>query len=187
MKKVLKWLIIIIPLLVLILFVILHPLISNTKKEEPKVKTKEFTTKDGRVTFTAPETYKSSEKGDYDLYMNYKDIQIIGAFTYTLKGYVENTSRQILDKQIGYFVEKRKNMKLFKKETKIDMEDKVITKVEYSDRNDKNVDCVFIFSTIDFKADNNYTVYVNEILLKQDYEDKISETISILKSARLNQ
>ena len=185
MKKFLKWLIVVIPLLLLILFVILHPIISNTKEEEVKVNTKEFTTKDGRVVFTAAETFKSSEKGDYDLYLNHKDTQIIGVFTYTLQGYVENTSRQILDKQINYFIEKRKNMKLFKKETTIDMEDKIITKVEYSDKNDKNVDCVFVFSTIDFKADNNYTVYVNEMLLKQDYEDKISEMIDILESAKL--
>ena len=187
MKKFLKWLIVIIPLLILIVFVILHPMISNSKKEDAKVNTKEYTTKDGRVTFLVPETYKSSEKGDYDLYLNNNDAQIIGAFTYTLKGYVENTSKQILDKQINYFIEKRKDMKLFKKETTIDMDDKVITKVEYYDKNDKNVDCIFVFSTIDFKADDNYTVYVNENLLKKDYEEKISEMIDILKSAKLKQ
>ncbi len=137
MKKFLKWLILIVPVLLLILFVILHPIISNTKKEEEKVKTKEFVTKDGRVTFSAPEDFVNEEKGDYDLYLNKSGKQVVGAFTYILSEYNENTSRQILDKQIEYYLNTRKDMKLFKKESKIEMEDKTITKVEYSGKTDK--------------------------------------------------
>ena len=186
MKKILKWLILIIPILLLLLFVILHPIISNTKKEEKKAKNKEYVTKDNRVTFTAGEDYVKEDKGDYDLYLNKKGQQIVGAFTYTLSEYNENTSKMILDKQIQYYLNTRKDMKLFKKESKIEMEDKTITKVEYSGKTDKSSDCIYIFSVIDFKADTNYTVYVNEVLIKKNYEGKISEMINILKSAKLN-
>ena len=187
MKKVLKWLIIILPLLFLILYVILHPIISNTKTEEAKIKAKEFTTKDGRVAFNASEEFKQEEKSDYDLYLNKNNTQIVGGFTYILSDYEENTSKLILDKQVNSFITSKKDMKLFKKEMKIEMDDKIITKVEYSGKSDKSSDCIYIFSVIDFKIDANYTIYINEVIFKKDYESKISEMIDILKSAELKQ
>ena len=77
-------------------------------------------------------------------------------------------------------------MKIFKKEESIDMDDKIITKVEYSGKTDKSSECIYIFSVIAFKSDPNYILYVNEVILKSHYEENISEMIDILKSAKLN-
>ena len=77
-------------------------------------------------------------------------------------------------------------MKLFKKETIDDYEDKTIVRVEYSGKTDKSSDCLYVFSVINFKADPNYVIYVNEVIIKERYEDHISEMINILQSAKLN-
>lgn len=186
MKKFLKWLFIIIPFLAVVLFVIMVEFIPNKSEKNIEIKTKNYTTKDSRVTFLADELYNQEEKGDYDLYINKDNKQVVGAFTYNLNEYEESSSKEILDKQINYFVNSRNDMKLFKKETKIDMDDKVITRVEYSGKTDKSSDCVYIFSVIDFKSDTNYVVYVNEVIIKSMYEKHIGEMVDILKSAKLN-
>ena len=74
-----------------------------------------------------------------------------------------------------------------KKEKVIDMDDKTITKVEYTGTNTDSSECVYIFAVIDFKADANYVLYSNEVLLHKEYEKNISEMIDILKNVKLNQ
>lgn len=186
MKKLLKWLIILLPLLVALLVLLLVELTPNKITKEKEVKTIEYKTKDERVTFLAPEEFKQEDKGQYDLYLNKNEKQIMGVFTYTLSDYEENSSKEILDKQINYFINSRKDMKLYKKETKIEDEEKTITRVEYAGKTDNSSDCVYIFSVIDFKNDTNYVVYVNQVIIKDSYEENIKEMIDILKSAKLN-
>ena len=137
------------------------------------------------MVITANEDYKQDEKGEYDLYINKKNKQILGLFTYYLSEYEENSSKEILDHQTNAFISTRKDMKLWKKEQKIDMDDKVITKVEYIGKTDNSSDCIYIFATIDFKADTNYVVYVNEVLLKNHYEENIGEMNNMLTKAKL--
>lgn len=190
-KKILKWLFIIIPALLLITFVFYMNIILNNNKEKiTSITKKEFQTKDQRVTFSASEEFISQEQGEYDLYLTRKEKgknrQALGVFTYYLNEYEENSSKQILDKQINYFLENKKNMKIFKKEYTTSLDDKTITTVEYSGNADTSTDCIYIFSVIDFSADTNYVVYVNEIILKKDYEKVISQMKDILKSAKLN-
>ena len=67
------------------------------------------------------------------------------------------------------------------------MDDKTITKVEYTGTNTDSSECVYVFAVIDFKADTNYVLYSNEVLLHKDYEKNISEMIDILKNVKLNQ
>ena len=150
MKKLLKWLIILLPVIAIVIFIIVAALIPNKASEEKKIKTKEYTAKDGRLVLTADEKFKMEEKGEYDLYLNKKGQQVIGVFTYNVNEYEEKTAKQILDKQVENFMSTRKDMKLFKKEMNIDMEDKTITKVEYSGKTEKSSDCVYILSTISF-------------------------------------
>lgn len=50
------------------------------------------------------------------------------------------------------------------------MDDKTITKVEYTGTNTDSSECVYVFAVIDFKADTNYVLYSNEVLLHKDYE-----------------
>ncbi len=185
MNKYLKWLIIVVPFILVLIFITIALLLSN-KEEEVKIINKEFVTKDGRVTFSADAKYVSSDKGEYDLYLNKDKKQIVGIFTYNLSEYEEKTDKEILDKQVGGFIESRKNTTLLKKESTIEMDDKKITKIEYSGKTDKSSECVYIFSVITFTNDPNYVIYVNEVILKSNYEKNISEMISILKSAKLN-
>lgn len=187
MKKFkLKWLTVIIPILLLIIFLIVVMCIPNKKAEPKKINYKTHTTKDNKVSFSISDEFTKKDTGEYDLYATNKDKQIIGVFTYNLNEYEEKSSKQILDKQINYFKNTRKDMKLFKKESKIEMEDKIITRVEYSGKTSSSSDCVYIFSVIDFKNNNNYVVYVNEVILEDKYETNIGEMINILKSAKLN-
>ena len=185
MKKVLKWLILILPLILIILFITISSLSNEVTNEIEEVKTKEFTTKDNRVSFTVYEQYKQEEKGNYDLYLNKDGKQIVGVFTYNLSEYLESTAKEVLDNQVNAFVNTRKDMKIYKKETIEDLEDKKITRVEYSGKTDSSSDCVYIFSVIEFKSDPNYVVYVNEVVLKKHYELNIEEMLNILKSAKL--
>ncbi|OKZ80238.1 MAG: hypothetical protein BHW07_03735 [Clostridium sp. CAG_433_25_7] len=163
---------ILVPLIIIFVLSVTDP---TKKKEEPKVNDASYTTADGRVTVTAK------------LYLPKNDKQIIGFFTYSLNEYEENSSKEILDKQISYFLSTRKDLKLFKKEKVIDMDDKTITKVEYTGTNTDSSECVYVFAVIDFKADTNYVLYSNEVLLHKDYEKNISEMIDILKNVKLNQ
>ena len=185
-KKILKWLIILLPALVILLFLFIIALTPNKTAEIKPIKTKDVVTKDLKVTFSIDKKYKQEEKGEYDLYLNKNNEQIVGVFTYNLNEYEENTSKEILDKQVNNFVSTRKNMILFKKETKTELDDKTITRVEYSGKTDKSSECIYIFSTIDFKKDTNYVVYVSEVIIKNNYEENIREMIKILESAKLN-
>ena len=185
-KKLLKWFIILLPAIAVLLFFIVVAFIPNENAKEKKIVTKTVKTKDSRVSFIVDEKYKEETKGEYDLYLNKDNKQIVGGFTYNLNEYEENSSKEVLDKQINNFITTRKDMKLFKKEVKTQMEDKTITRVEYSGKTEKSSECIYIFSTIEFKNDPNYVVYINEVIIKQRYEDNISEMIDILKSAKLN-
>ena len=186
MKKYLKWLFILIPVFAVLLFLIVVMLIPNKNGDIKELKIKEYKTKDNRVTFSADENYKQEEKGEYDLYLNKDNKQIVGAFTYNLSEYEEKSAKEVLDKQVNNFISSRKDMKLFKKETTDDMEDKTIIRVEYSGKTDKSSDCLYVFSVINFKADPNYVIYINEVIIKERYENHISEMINILQSAKLN-
>ncbi len=185
MNKFLKWLIIIVPFVLIILFISFASLLSNKEKEEI-INLKEFKTKDNRVTINADEKYKLEEKGEYDLYLNKDNKQVVGVFSYNLSDYEEKSSKEILDKQVNAFIASRKNMSLFKKEETIDMDDKIITKVEYSGKAEKSSECVYIFSTIAFKSDSDYVLYINEVMLKDSYEKNSTQMIDIIKSAKLN-
>lgn len=184
MTKFLKWLIILIP--AIIIFVALIVFAATPNKPTPKEKEKQFNTKDNRVTFTAYKSYKAEDRGEFDLYLNKDSKQVIGVFTYNLNEYEENSSKEILDKQISYYLERVSDIKLWKKEARYDMEDKVITKVEYMGKTDKSDECVYVFAAIDFKADSNYVLYVQEVISKNNYETQIGEMNDILKSAKLN-
>ena len=185
-KKLLKLFIILLPAIAVLLFFIVVAFIPNENAKEKKIVTKTVKTKDSRVSFIVDEKYKEETKEEYDLYLNKDNKQIVGGFTYNLNEYEENSSKEVLDKQINNFITTRKDMKLFKKEVKTQMEDKTITRVEYSGKTEKSSECIYIFSTIEFKNDPNYVVYINEVIIKQRYEDNISEMIDILKSAKLN-
>ena len=174
--------------LILFAFLITFLISKGNKPEEVVVELKDvnFTTSDNRVTVTTKEDFKKKDVSNYDLYLTKNDKQIVGLFTYNLNEYEENNSKEILDKQIEYFTSTRKDFKLFKKEKIIDLDDKKITKVEYSGTNTDSSDCVYIFAVIDFKSDPNYVVYSNEVILHKDYESNISEMLDILKNAKLN-
>ena len=186
MKKInLRWLFVIIPVILIIFFVFFSNMFFDNKKNKVEKKLEEYTTKDGRVSFDAYNYFLLENKGEYDLYLNNDDKKIVGVFTYNLGDYEENSSKEILDKQVSYFQQTRKNMKLFKKEEKITDEEKTITMVEYYGKSDSSSECVYIFSVIDFIKDPTYVVYTNEVIVKKDYEENIQEMINILRSAKL--
>ncbi len=182
-KKIKYIVLIVVIFLFLLTFIIAS---GNRKNEKPLEKNKQYVTLDNRVTITSKESFKKKEISNYDLYLTKNDKQIVGFFTYLLNEYEENSSKEILDRQISYFANSRKDFKLFKKENIIELDDKKITKVEYSGSNKDSSKCVYVFAVIDFVNDPNYVVYANEVILQSEYEKNIGEMIDILKSAKLN-
>ena len=185
-KKLLKWFIVLLPLIAIVLFFVVVALIPNRYNVEEKINTKDVVTKDSRITFVVDEKYTQEEKGEYDLYLNKDKSQIIGVFTYNLSEFEENSGKEVLDKQISSFIANRKDMQIFKKELAIEDDAKKITKVEYSGKTESSDECIYIFSVIEFKNDPNYIAYVTEVIAKNDYEDNIGEMVDILKNVRLN-
>lgn len=189
-----KYLFVIVPLVLIVLLIIVSSFFAkkgenlDTKKEENKKieKTYIYTTKDNRVDFTFNEGYKVYEKNDYDLFVKDDKRQLItGIFTYDLNQYEENTSKEILDNQVAYFLKTRNNMKVFKKETSKTYEDKTITRVEYSGNTTDSSECIYVFTVIDFVNAPNYVVYSSQVLFKSDYEKYIKELKDIIINAKL--
>lgn len=184
-----KYLFVLLPAILIVLLLIVSSICGTIKEKEiKKEESKEITykTKDNKVSYTFKETFKTSEAGEYDLYVkDDKRQMIMGVFTYTLSDYEENSAKEILDNQIEYFKKTRNDMKIYKKEEVQDLSDKVITKVEYSGKSTDSSDCIYIFSVTEFKNAQGYVLYSNQVLLKSDYENNSEELYNILKSAKL--
>lgn len=184
-----KYLFVVVPAVLILLLVIVSSVftIKNDKEEKKEeVKTSVYTTKDNRVDFTFKEGFKKSEVGEYDLYAKDEERQlIIGIFTYDLNNYEEKTGKEVLDKQVAYFLKTRNDMKLFKKEVTKEYDDKKITMVEYSGKTTDSSECVYVFSVIEFKNASLYTVYSTNVIIKEHYEEYIKEVKDILQSAKL--
>lgn len=184
-----KYLFVLLPAILIVLLLIVSSICGTIKEKEiKKEESKEITykTKDNKVSYTFKETFKTSEVGEYDLYVkDDKRQMIMGVFTYTLSDYEENNAKEILDNQIEYFKKTRNDMKIYKKEEVQDLSDKVITKVEYSGKSTDSSDCIYIFSVTEFKNAQGYVLYSNQVLLKSDYENNSEELYNILKSAKL--
>ncbi len=184
-----KYLFVLLPAILIVLLLIVSSIFGTIKEKKiKKEEAKEITykTKDNKVSYTFKETFKTSEVGEYDLYVKDDKRQIImGVFTYTLSDYEENSAKEILDNQIEYFKKTRNDMKIYKKEEVQDLSDKVITKVEYSGKSTDSSDCIYIFSVTEFKNAQGYVLYSNQVLLKSDYENNSEELYNILKSAKL--
>lgn len=184
-----KYLFVLLPAILIVLLLIVSSIFGTIKEKEiKKEESKEITykTKDNKVSYTFKETFKTSEVGEYDLYVkDDKRQMIMGVFTYTLSDYEENNAKEILDNQIEYFKKTRNDMKIYKKEEIQDLSDKVITKVEYSGKSTDSSDCIYIFSVTEFKNAQGYVLYSNQVLLKSDYENNSEELYNILKSAKL--
>ena len=184
-----KYLFVLLPAILIVLLLIVSSIFGTIKEKKiKKEEAKEITykTKDNKVSYTFKETFKTSEVGEYDLYVkDDKRQMIMGVFTYTLSDYEENSAKEILDNQIEYFKKTRNDMKIYKKEEVQDLSDKVITKVEYSGKSTDSSDCIYIFSVTEFKNAQGYVLYSNQVLLKSDYENNSEELYNILKSAKL--
>ena len=167
-----KYLFVLLPAILIVLLLIVSSICGTIKEKEiKKEESKEITykTKDNKVSYTFKETFKTSEVGEYDLYVkDNKRQMIMGVFTYTLSDYEENSAKEI-----------------YKKEEVQDLSDKVITKVEYSGKSTDSSDCIYIFSVTEFKNAQGYVLYSNQVLLKSDYENNSEELYNILKSAKL--
>lgn len=189
-----KYLFLVLPVILILLLIIVSSVFTinndnnktkETKKEE-KVKTNIYTTKDNRVDFIFNEGFKKSEVGEYDLYVKDDKRQLImGIFTYDLSNYEENTAKEILDKQVSYFLKTRNDMKVFKKEVIKEYDDKKITIVEYSGKTPDSADCVYLFSTLEFNNAPGYVIYSTNVIIKKHYEEYIKEVKDILKNAKL--
>lgn len=192
-KKNMKYLFIIIPAILILILIVVSAFFTNSKddieeekKEEKVVKTNIYTTKDNKIDFTFNSGFKNKEAGDYDLYVKDEERQLImGVFTYDLNNYEENTSKEILDKQVSYFLKTRNDMKVFKEETTKEYEDRKITTVEYVGQTTDSAECVYIFSVMEFNAAPSYVVYSTNVIVKDNYEEYIKEVKDILKNAKL--
>lgn len=189
-----KYLFLILPIILILLLIIISSVfainddIKETKEpqKEEEIKTNTYTTKDNRVDFTFNEGFKNSEVGEYDLYVKDEERQLImGVFTYDLNNYEENTGKEILDKQVEYFLKTRNDMKIFKEETTKEYDDKKIITVEYSGKTTDSADCVYLFSALEFNSAPGYIVYSTNVILKGHYEEYIKEVKDILKNAKL--
>lgn len=187
-----KYLFLVLPIILILLLIIVTSVFTinddtkKTKEKKEEIKTNIYTTKDNRVDFTFNEGFKNSEVGEYDLYVKDEKRQLImGVFTYDLNNYEEKTGKEVLDKQVAYFLKTRNDMKIFKKETTKEYDDKKIITVEYSGKTTDSADCVYLFSAIEFNNAPGYIVYSTNVIVKKHYEEYIKEVKEILKDAKL--
>lgn len=184
-----KYLFVIVPVVLIVILVLLSIIFGTlkiTKNTKEELKDIVLKTKDEKVSFIFKESYKKSDTGEYDLYAKDEDRQLItGIFTYNLSEYEENSAKEILNNQIEYFIKTRNDMKIYKKETVTDYKDKIITRIEYSGKTTDSSDCIYIFSTIEFKNNSDYVIYSNQVLLKSDYDKYSKELKNIISSAKL--
>lgn len=189
-----KYLFLVLPVILILLLIIVSSIFTVNDggkgakeiKEKKEIKTNTYTTKDNRVDFTFNKGFKNSEVGEYDLYVKDDKRQLImGIFTYDLNNYEEKTGKEILDKQVAYFLKTRNDMKVFKSETTKEYADKKITMVEYSGKTTDSADCVYLFSITEFNNAPGYVIYSTNVIIKKHYEEYIKEVKDILKSSKL--
>lgn len=187
-----KYLFFVIPIILIILLILSSSIFtieeSNEKKPEKKevIRKVNFKTKDERVEFTFNKGYMQGAQGDYDLYVKDNNKQLImGVFTYDLNGYEENSGKEVLDKQISYFMKTRNDMKVFKEEVSKEYDDKYMITVEYSGTSSGSSPCVYVFNVMEFKSAPGYIVYSTNVIVKKDYEKYIKDVKETLKTAKL--
>ncbi|MBO5349894.1 MAG: hypothetical protein J6A89_08805 [Clostridia bacterium] len=118
----------------------------------------------GNIKISVPTSYKKSTVGEYDMYFE-GTYSNMGVFIYENE---DSTAKEILEYQENYLKETRTNFKVENKNIS-NLNDKKIEShlcEGYDKENNKNV---YMLSTITFNKNNDYVVYVVQIVLKEQY------------------
>ena len=148
----------------------------------------QYVTKDGIVEISAHSGYIEKNVGQYDLYLRDEQTQITtGIFTYDLElpAYSGMQEEEIINTQVDYFKNTRKQFELYNDKKVNTLYDKTIAYLEYVGKTETSDECVYRFSTIKFNEKDNYIVFVIQVLLKEDYRKYSAELMDILNSAEL--
>lgn len=146
-----------------------------------------YSTKDNSVTFTFRHGYKTSEVGEYDLYVKNEEEKVVfTAFTYNTVLYDQKTSDEFLSKGINDISANKKLFELYKDKEEKDYSDKVIKTISYKGKTENSALCIYRISVIEFKNVPDYLVYTVEIVTEKNYKKNLSNLDEILASAKKN-
>ena len=147
----------------------------------------EYKTKDGVTTFIFKHGYKTLEVGEYDLYVKNQAKNIIfSAFTYDTTKYEQKTPDDFINKGITDISNNKEKFDKTKEKEVIDLDDKVITTIEYTGKTKESSLCVYKISVISYKEKNDYLVYVVQVITKNNYDLYNKEILDILKNSKIN-
>ena len=167
--------------------------ISNNYKieEERKEKIKQevrtvISSKDNTFDMTFRLGFKRSNVSEYELYASDKERNLMtGAFLYETSNYEQKDANAILDKQIEYITQNRKNIKIYKEKNTRQVENKSIITIELKGNLDDSADTIYRLTTLTFNNDNSKVLYVIQTVLFDDYDQYINELDEIIDTINL--
>lgn len=191
----LKYFYIFIVLTFSILSIITTKILINTHKivEEKEIKKKKiqesvrniFSSNDEKIQMSFKLGFERTDVSEYDLYAkNEKKNLVTGVFLYDINGYAEKTPDAILDKQIEYFKNNKKNAVMYKEKEVNNVADKTIHSVLLKAENEDN-NCIYKLSAISFSSNQNFIAYVIQVSLENQYDKYTEELNEILASLKL--
>ncbi len=142
--------------------------------------------KTGTYSLTFPVGFEKKDVSEYELYaINEKNNLIVGSFLYNTDDYEQKDANAILEKQVEYFKQNRKNIEVYKNKKETKYKDKAVLSIELSGNSDDSSSCIYRLNFIKFNGVDNKILYVLEIVLLNDYDKYDKEFKEIVKSASL--
>ena len=163
--------------------------ITKINEERKKIEAERnvYNTKDNVVAFTFRHGYKQEQVGEYDLYVkNSQKKVLVTAFTYDTTLYEQTTPDQYIGKAIADISKDKVKFDVYKEKSVKDLEDKVITTVEYVGKTKESSDCIYKINIISYKNKPDYLVYVVGVVTKVNYNLYNKEINEILETSKLN-
>ena len=161
---------------------------AKIKAEEEEKKRVTYTEKNNLFSFDFKLGYKSSEVGEYDLYVKDKDKNVVfSVFTYDTSLYEQKTLEDYLLKGVSDLEATKKNAKIYKDKKLTELEDRKVYTIIYEGSTDKSSTCIYKISVIQFNEIPNYIVYTVTITFKDDYSSLKKEINEIVDSIKIVQ
>lgn len=130
--------------------------------------------------------FVSDNISEYELYAYDKKRNLMtGAFLYETSNYEERDSDSILNKQVEYLKENKKNIEIYKDKSVRNKDNKSITTIELLGNSDDSASSIYRLSCISFNNDNSKILYIIQTVLLEDYKEYKEELDEIINSANL--
>ena len=123
---------------------------------------------------------------EYELYASDKKRNMMtGAFLYETANYEEKDANSILDKQVEYIKQNKKNVEVYKDKKSRTVDNKTIVTIDLLGNSSSSASSIYRLSCITFNNDNSKVLYVIETVLLEDYKKNKKELNEVLDSANL--